>query len=587
MADLLVKAVMTADQSGLVSGAQEASEALDRMKTAHTDLSAAAKEAANDLDGAGLSTYQLSRALEEIGTPMGARVLGMRELTRGAHELIEGLGLLNTAALALGVAFVAEISHTVLFQSALHSLWGTLEEGVSWFDKLISGKMRWDAAQASGAAASFDPDAESNKLLGDLAHIDTAMQDHFAPRTGVGSQWGGADRPNVGWNPAAYDQMGRARAAILDKLYPSLAVTPSRFGSGAPGTGNDYGLGHDYFLPGYGINDMVRDPATGMWVSSSNVLGSQGFASQWSNEQTGMALRNLPAISGITPWNTQGEQAWASVGAGGATMAGASQQINDTRTMTEQMQKLWDDYYSKQAEDLQQSLDKMQAEETATMDKLRGDFDQLGTSLSTNFKDAGKDVETFLMQLAKMAIQLEVMQPLTSSLFGDKGTPGGGLFGSAISGFIGGLSGSTIPDYVPVTPSMITGEFHTGGIIGVDGMSRFIHPAYWDNAPRFHSGGIAGNEVPIVAQQGEGVFTPAQMAALGARSSPNVSLTINNATGSQARVQQNTDANGNVDLTVMMDQIDYAMADYVYRGKSQTARMLQSVFGLTRTPASV
>jgi hypothetical protein len=43
-----------------------------------------------------------------------------------------------------------------------------------------------------------------------------------------------------------------------------------------------------------------------------------------------------------------------------------------------------------------------------------------------------------------------------------------------------------------------------------------VDPSVFHRAPRYHSGGIAGDEVPAVLQAGEGVFTPAQMAALGA-----------------------------------------------------------------------
>jgi hypothetical protein len=63
---------------------------------------------------------------------------------------------------------------------------------------------------------------------------------------------------------------------------------------------------------------------------------------------------------------------------------------------------------------------------------------------------------------------------------------------------------------------------HTGGMLGADTFStRIVHPAHFDGAPRFGSGGVIGSdEVPIVAHKGEGVFTPAQMAAMGGASGP-------------------------------------------------------------------
>ncbi len=57
--------------------------------------------------------------------------------------------------------------------------------------------------------------------------------------------------------------------------------------------------------------------------------------------------------------------------------------------------------------------------------------------------------------------------------------------------------------------------------------SRFISPAAFYNAPKFHTGGIIGapklrnDEVPIIAQRKEGIFTPEQMAALSPAGSSN------------------------------------------------------------------
>lgn len=54
------------------------------------------------------------------------------------------------------------------------------------------------------------------------------------------------------------------------------------------------------------------------------------------------------------------------------------------------------------------------------------------------------------------------------------------------------------------------GVAHTGGIVGSGAIaSRYVHPAYFDNAPRFAMGGIAGlgpDEVPIVAHRDEEVI---------------------------------------------------------------------------------
>ena len=57
--------------------------------------------------------------------------------------------------------------------------------------------------------------------------------------------------------------------------------------------------------------------------------------------------------------------------------------------------------------------------------------------------------------------------------------------------------------------------FHSGGVVGqTQTASRSVAPAVFASAPRAHSGLMAG-EVPIIAKRGEGIFTPAQMRALG------------------------------------------------------------------------
>jgi hypothetical protein len=48
---------------------------------------------------------------------------------------------------------------------------------------------------------------------------------------------------------------------------------------------------------------------------------------------------------------------------------------------------------------------------------------------------------------------------------------------------------------------------HQGGMVGMVGVSRFVHPAYFENAPRYHRGGTAGlmpDEIPTIQQRGSG-----------------------------------------------------------------------------------
>lgn len=64
----------------------------------------------------------------------------------------------------------------------------------------------------------------------------------------------------------------------------------------------------------------------------------------------------------------------------------------------------------------------------------------------------------------------------------------------------------SLPTYIPAT-------LHKGGIVGQTS-TRAVPTSAFANAPRAHRGLMAG-EIPIIAKRGEGVFTPAQMQALG------------------------------------------------------------------------
>lgn len=111
------------------------------------------------------------------------------------------------------------------------------------------------------------------------------------------------------------------------------------------------------------------------------------------------------------------------------------------------------------------------------------------------------------------------------SLFSSGGGGGGGGFFDAIGSFFGSF-------------------FHQGGIVG-GGVSRgrAVDPRVWIGAPRFHSGGIAGNEVAAILKKGEEVVTEddPRHAKNGGSGGMGVKVELINqgtpqrATGSQAR----------------------------------------------------
>jgi len=155
------------------------------------------------------------------------------------------------------------------------------------------------------------------------------------------------------------------------------------------------------------------------------------------------------------------------------------------------------------------------------------------------------------------------------------------LQGGASSLGLGGFSGAVNADGSiagALGPTSVGGGalvgLHGGGIVGSEAtFTRYVHPAHFNDAPRFHTGGIAGDEVPIIARKGEGVFTAGQMAALGGGSAPQI--TIHNHT--EAQPQVSTGSNGDVTIT-LKKAIDGAVGDSMSSGSGM--RVLSKQYGI-------
>ncbi|ODM77798.1 hypothetical protein [Bradyrhizobium elkanii] len=171
--------------------------------------------------------------------------------------------------------------------------------------------------------------------------------------------------------------------------------------------------------------------------------------------------------------------------------------------------------------------------------------------------------------IEQMIIKITVVEPLMRALQSAAGGLGGLSFGST-----GGAASSTGGAGV----GGLGGLYHTGGIIGSEPTSlRYVHAANFNGAPRFHTGGIAGDEVPIIAKKGEGVFTPGQMAALGAGAGGGKAsnVTINNYTDATPSVQKAP--NGDVTVT-LRKAVDGAVGDSLSTGAGR--RVLSGQYGL-------
>lgn len=157
------------------------------------------------------------------------------------------------------------------------------------------------------------------------------------------------------------------------------------------------------------------------------------------------------------------------------------------------------------------------------------------TGLITGTGDLRSAVNGILNDMVNMGVKFAMSQLM----------PQGGKAGAGKAQNIAGkaATGGKMP----------IGVKHTGGIVGSGaGVARMANLSSFSGAKKFHTGGIVGgvgslslrkNEVPIIAQKGEGVFTPDQMKALGGFSSSqqfqiNAPVTVN---GSAGTPDQNAD----------------------------------------------
>lgn len=181
---------------------------------------------------------------------------------------------------------------------------------------------------------------------------------------------------------------------------------------------------------------------------------------------------------------------------------------------------------------------------------LRGNLDRLGTEISNSFggafaefatgaktgKDAIKEFEEQLVRsMLNMAVQMTIVKSIAVGLQ------------SLLGGFVTPAPGAPL--------NILPGQYHSGGIVGSDTVSgRYVHPAYFEQAPRLH-GGMMPGEYPAILQRGEGVFTPSQMRAMAMGQQPKFTVNVINNAGadiSTGRPQQNAD--GSISLEVIVDR---------------------------------
>jgi lambda family phage tail tape measure protein len=218
-----------------------------------------------------------------------------------------------------------------------------------------------------------------------------------------------------------------------------------------------------------------------------------------------------------------------------------------------------------------------------TVNAFRSMEDALTRFVMTGKLDFRSLADSIVADLVRIQIQRAITLPLANWL------------GSVIPGMGGGTPSATFPAGSSDLMGTLANVAHSGGVIGADALlSRSVPPGVFVGAPRFHTGGIVSGEVPIIAQEGEAVFTRGQMRALGgaltAKSLPsavNVQVNVvNKASGVDARIEQQRQPDGGLRLDVFIEQIESRMARAISQGAG-IAPTLERRYGLNPAMGAV
>lgn len=218
-----------------------------------------------------------------------------------------------------------------------------------------------------------------------------------------------------------------------------------------------------------------------------------------------------------------------------------------------------------------------------TVNAFRSMEDALTRFVMTGKLDFRSLADSIVADLVRIQIQRAITLPLANWL------------GSVIPGMGGGAAGTTFPAGSSDLMGTMANVAHSGGVIGTDAlMARSVNSSLFAGAQRFHTGGIVRGEVPIIAQEGEAVFTRGQMRALGgalsARQQPpavNVQVNVvNKAQGVDARIEQQRQPDGGLRLDVFIEQIEGRMARAISQGTG-IAPTLERRYGLNPAMGAV
>jgi len=334
-------------------------------------------------------------------------------------------------------------------------------------------------------------------------------------------------------------KMIEARAAAVDSLRESLSRLPADAGkssgdmmddrfAAAFGTGNTVSLG-DYEIPG--TSDAASNAEEMAKAAIDKLIESLAFEeAQLGRTAREQAIFNALNQAGVDVTSKYGQE-----------IAGAAGRVYDLATA------------------LDKAAERQQMVADAAKDFLGGFVSDI-----LDGKSAVDALSGAVGRLADKLISMALDQAI-DGLFKNLAGAVGGAVG-------GGVVGANV------------GLFHSGHGPGDPiTATRYVHPAYFDNAPRHHSG-IGPGEHAAVIRNDESVLTPGQMRQLAPSGGSGGPVTVNimNAPpGTTATTKQSREPGGGMRLDVMLKRsVDDTGATLIDSGESAMNASIERRYGL-------
>jgi tape measure domain-containing protein len=164
---------------------------------------------------------------------------------------------------------------------------------------------------------------------------------------------------------------------------------------------------------------------------------------------------------------------------------------------------------------LKEWIDFSQGAEGAMVRAFDGMADALTEFVMTgkaNFNDLANSFIRDMIRISMKAAASGFFELITGGASGG----GAGSILKALGGFAAKLIGGSASSPMANVDANYAASNHSGGIVGGYAKMMKVSAGLFNNAPRFHGGGVLkSNEVPTVLERGEGVFTADQMAVIG------------------------------------------------------------------------